>query len=280
MKRFIRCSGILVGGFFALVVLAGLSLYVIGTRELARTFQNIPIEHVSIPSRQDAIVRGRHIAIIWSCTKCHGDDLSGRVLTRDPLIGQVPLLASISASNLTAGRGGVGSSYTNVDWVRAIRHGIMPDGERAEVYMYGYFSTMSDQDLGDLIAYLKQLPPIDSELPRTSYGPIFPIFPAMGLFKPEAESIVQGAPRPPDPSPGANREYGKYLSVLCAACHPILNNELRGWNRDDFLHTFQTGRLPNGSSFGTTMSSETFTELNDVELSALWLYFEGTTSSK
>ncbi len=44
---------------------------------------------------------GRHIAIIWACTKCHGYDLSGRLFADDPFLG------TILASNLTSGKGGI-----------------------------------------------------------------------------------------------------------------------------------------------------------------------------
>ncbi len=146
--------------------------------------------------------------------------------------------------------------------------------------MYGYFSTMSDKDLGDLIAYIKQVPAVDSQLSSTNYGPIFPALAAAGPFKPEADAIDQEAPRPGNVTPGVTREYGQYLSVLCTACHPNVASELRGWNQNDFIRTFHTGVLPNGTNFGSTMSSETFTELDDTELDALWLYFEGPKSSK
>jgi len=39
--------------------------------------------------------------------------------------------------------------------------------------------------------------------------------------------------------------------------------------------SIHTGVLPNGRRFGPTMSSKTFSELNDMELAALWLYFTG-----
>lgn len=121
----------------------------------------------------EAIARGRHVSVIWACTKCHGKYLSGRLLTNDPIEGTIPTYGSIPAPNLTSGNGGIGRSYTETDWVRAIRHGVMPEG-RGEFLMIDY-STMSDQDLGDLIAYLKQIPPVDANYPEMDYGPIVPV---------------------------------------------------------------------------------------------------------
>ena len=274
MKMFMKWTGIVSGGLLGLVLLSGLILYAVGTRKLARTHPNIAVETVGIPTGADAIAQGRHIAIIWSCTRCHGADLSGTLITKDPLMGTIPLWATIPASNLTSGKGGIAKAYSDTDWVRAIRYGLKPNN-RAELFMAGYFSTMSDHDLGDLIAYLKHLPPVDSDYPAPRYGPIVPIAPAIGLFTPAAAPVGHAA-RTAAPAPGATKEYGGYLSGLCTACHGrSLPGTLRTWSRQDFVRAIHTGALPNGRRFGPTMSSSTFSELNDTELAALWLYFTG-----
>jgi mono/diheme cytochrome c family protein len=272
MKKFIKWTAIVLGGLFLLVALTGSILYPLGMKKLNQTYPNIAVETVKIPIDTDAIARGKHIATIWACTRCHGEDLSGKIFTNDPLSGMIPLLGTISVPNLTSGKGGVAASYTDTDWVRAIRHGIMPEGS-GEVLMFNY-STMSDEDLGDLIAFLKQLPLVDTNYPETSDGPILPIVDAAGLLPTSAEKIDHSAPRPADPTPGAIAEYGKYLSAICVACHGnSIGSVVKNWKQDDFIHTFHTGVLPEGRQFGSTMSSNTFREMNDMELTALWLYF-------
>ena len=272
MKKFIKWTSIVLGGLVVLFALAGLVLYVTGMKNLNQTYPNIAVENVNIPTDADAVTRGKHIATIWACTRCHGADLSGTVITNDPLAGMVPLLGTIPASNLTSGQGGIATSYTDVDWVRAIRHGVLPGGQ-VEVLMFGY-STMSDQDLGDLIAYLKQIPPVDTNDLEVHYGPIVPIFSEVGLFVPAAERIDHGAPRPIAPAPGATVEYGVYLSAVCTVCHGNgSGNLVNKWTQEEFIRTFQTGVLPDGKEFGPTMSSDTFRGMTDTELTALWLYF-------
>lgn len=273
MKKFMKWTGIVFGGLVGLTILAGVVLYPIGMKKLTQTYPNIAVETVNIPTDPDAIARGKHVSIIWTCTKCHGADLSGTLITNDPIEGTIPILGTIPASNLTSGKGGIAKSYTDADWVRAIRYGVMPD-DKVEILMNDY-STMSGQDLGDLIAYLKTIPPIDTNYPEKLYGPIIPIAPAVGLFIPAAELINHDAPRPAEPSPGATIEYGKYLSVICAGCHGnSVGGVLKKWTQDDFIRTIHTGVLPDGSQLGPTMSSNTFREMNDTELAALWLYFQ------
>jgi cytochrome c553 len=271
MKKFFKWTGIVLGGLIVLTLLAGLVLYPIGMNKIARTYPNITVESVNIPTDADAIARGRHVSVIWACTKCHGEDLSGKLLTNDPIDGAIPTFGAIPASNLTSGNGGIGQFYTDTDWVRTIRHGLKSNNHAA---IYMYVSAMSNQDLGDLIAYLKQIPPVDSELPAIKYGPFIPILPALGIFTPEAELIDHNAQHPVDPEPGATVEYGKYLSAICAQCHGDgISNAVKSWKQEDFIRTFNTGVLPGGRQLGPTMSSKTFSELNDIELSALWLYF-------
>jgi len=273
MKKFFKWTGIVLGGLIVLTFLAGLILYPIGMKSLTKVYSNVTVETINIPTDADAIARGRHVSVIWACTKCHGEDLSGKVLTNDPIDGAIPLFGSIPASNLTSGKGGVGQTYTDSDWVRAIRHGVKPDGH-AIVFMYT--SALSDRDLGDLIAYLKQVSPVDTNYPATDYGPIVPITAAIGYFSPVAGLIDHNAPHSADPKPGATIEYGKYLSSICAECHGsgiATAMKSKNWKQEDFVRTFNTGALPDGRQLGPTMSSKTFNEMNDTELAALWLYF-------
>jgi len=274
MKKFFKWTAIVLGGLIVLMLLAGLILYPIGMKKLTRSYPVNQFVIFPIPAANaDAIARGRHISVIWGCTRCHGEDLSGKVITNDPIDGAIPTFGVIPASNLTSGKGGIGRTYTDTDWVRAIQHGVKPNGQ-AEIYMN--VSTMSNLDLGYLIAYLEQIPPVDSELPTISYGPFIPILPALGIFTPVAELIDHNAPRPTDPVPGETVEYGRYLSSICAGCHGsgIANVvKSKNWKQEDFVRTFNTGVLPDGRQRGPTMSSETFKEMNDTELVALWLYF-------
>ncbi len=269
MRNIMKWTGIVFGALIGLALLVGVVLYPIGMEKLTRSYPGIPVEAVNIPNDPDAVARGRHVAIVWACTKCHGEGLSGMLLADDPFLGTIP------ASNLTSGKGGIAKSYTDTDWIRAVRHGVKPN-RRVEIFMYDYYSTMSDRDLGALTAYLKQIPPVDSDYPATRFGLVFPIAPAVGLFTPAAELIDHGAQRPADPVPGATIEYGRYLSALCTECHGTsLSGKLGKWKQENFIHAVRTGVLPDGKQLRSAMSSKTYGEMNDMELAALWLYLQG-----
>jgi len=272
MNKFIKRARMIAGGLLVLFAIAGLTLYSTGMKKLNQTYPNLAVETINIPTDADAYARGRHVATIWACTRCHGEDLSGMIIKNDPISGMVPLLGTISAPNLTSGRGGIATSYADTDWVRAIRYGVMPEGT-GEVLMFDY-STMSDHDLGDLIAYLKQVPPVDANYPEIRYGPIVPVVSNIGILTPAANRIDHGTLHPADPTPGTTVEYGGYLSVICTACHGnSIGNSVKTWKQEEFIRIFRTSVLSDGSQFGPTMSSDTFREMTDTELTALWLYF-------
>lgn len=265
MKKFLRCSTIVLGAGIGLFLLAGLALHAIGMQKLTRSYPDIPVQTTNIPTDADAITRGKHIAVVWLCTRCHGEDLSGKLVEDDPFLGTIP------AGNLTSGEGGVATAYTDVDWIRGIRHGVKPNGQ-VEIMMYDY-STMSDQDLGDLIAYLKQIPSADSNLPAMRIGPILPLAPALGYLVPPADRIDHDALIPANPVPGVTVEYGKYLSTLCRECHsPNIGGKLEAWTQEQFIRAMQTGVLPNGERLGSGMPL--YSEMNHIELAALWLHYQ------
>lgn len=71
MKKIIKWTGILLGVFIGVLILAGVALYPAGMKKLTRTYPDIQVQAIDIPTGPEAIVHGEHIAIVWGCTKCH-----------------------------------------------------------------------------------------------------------------------------------------------------------------------------------------------------------------
>ena len=267
MKRILKWTAIVLGALVLLLTLVGAALYPAGAKAFTRVYPGLQVEALHISSDANAVAHGKHVSIIWSCTKCHGQALSGSLLASDLILGTIP------ASNLTSGKGGIGASYGDVDWIRAIRHGVGPDA--GVLVLTLDYSTMSDHDLGDLIAYLKQLAPVDREYPEMHVGPVVPLAPALGLYTPSAEVMDHNAPRPADAVPGGTAEYGRYLFAICRECHSEkLAGDLNDWKQEDFTRALHTGILPSGKDLPAAMRSPNFGELNDTELAALWLYLQ------
>jgi cytochrome c553 len=236
------------------------------------------------------VARGAHVAAIRACTDCHGADLGGRVMTDDVAFGRV------TASNLTAGRGGVGAAYTDADWDRAVRHGVRPDG-RGLVVMPSYeYHGMSDDDFRALVAYLRSRPPVDREIPEDRLGPIGRFLVATNAFPAfSAVMIDHAAPRPEAPAPGPTAAYGAYLAATCHGCHgPVLTGRglpgqppgtpesanltpdpetgLGTWSEADFARALREGVRPDGRRLHPLMPLAMTAQFTDTEVAALWAH--------
>ncbi len=287
MKRIARMAAFGLLGLGGLLVLALAVVYLLSNARIQRRY-GVEVEALPLPTDAERLARGEHLATIRGCRGCHGPDLGGQVLLDDPALGR------IYASNLTAGQGGIGGTYTDEDWVRAIRHGLGPDGRPLLIMPASEFYYLSDADLSDLIAYLRTVPPVDRILPEDRVGPLGRILFLLGRFPLlEAEGIDHDAPRPTAPPPGVTVAYGEYLARGCIGCHgpdfsggPIASGppdwppaadltpagDLARWTLEDFVRTLRTGVRPDGTALDPVMPYEAIGQMTDEELEALWLF--------
>ena len=224
LTKIFKWTGIVLGSLLVLaVVLVGV-LFARGNARLTKKY-NVQPESVVIPTDQVSIEHGKKWAAVL-CADCHGADFSGKPLVDDKTVGFVP------APNLTPGEGGAGGEFTDADWILALRHGIDPHESRAFVGMPSMnFAYLSDQDLGDLIAYIKSVPPVNHEMGETELTFTGKVILAAGGFGKNilpAEVIDQAAPRPANDGLNVNVaaenpdiKYGEYMVRVtgCRDCH-------------------------------------------------------------
>ena len=195
---------------------------------------------------------------------------------------------TVSAANLTRGLGGSAAEYVPADWVRAIRHGVDPDGRALYVMPSNSYFYISDADLGAIVAYLESLEPIDNELPERELGLLTNIALLGDSSLIPAEMIDHEGSRPGAPPIGVTVDYGEYLTRACAICHgddltggPAAgagldltgSGDLPDWNEADFIHAVRTGERPRGEDLDPRlMPYERLRGLTDDELRAIWLY--------
>jgi cytochrome c553 len=293
IRKVLKWIGIVFGSLVGLLVMTFVVLYLIGSVQWNKMHgqYEVPVETITVPTDPPSIAWGEHVATIRMCRQCHQDDLSGQA-------AGAPILITLSVPNLTSGAGGVGATNTDEDWVRAIRHGVGPDGRGLVLMPSSVWYYLSDEDLGALIAYLKSLPPVDKELPRTNLGPLGRVMLALGQLPPEIGPSVlvidHDGPRPVAPEPGVTVEYGKYLATTCTLCHGenlngktvsegpnvyvALNltrgGEMQGWTEEQFIATMRTGVTPGGKQLIDFMPWKYFGQMTDDELEAVWMYLQ------
>jgi mono/diheme cytochrome c family protein len=277
MKKFFKWLGIVLGVLLGVIVIALAVFYVKGNAMANRKFTIAP-ENITIPADAASIERGRHFAQAI-CADCHTDDLSGNLL-------------------LTSGKGGAGSEFTDADFVRAIRHGVDNKGRDLVVMPAQLFWNFNDQDLGDVIAYLKSLPPVDKEHPDPQINALGKIMFGAGLFGPAIvpANVIAHDQRPPVVPIGVTAQYGEYLVNVtgCHDCHgaqlaggksakpgalnaPNLTpgGDLKAWSDANFINTIRTGVTPSNRVLKPEeMPWKHITNYSDDELKAIFMYLQ------
>ncbi len=287
MKRVLKILGIILVVLLVFIVIAGVGIFLASNSKLAKTY-NVEVALIDIPSDEESLAEGERLFKSRGCTDCHEKDAGGHVMIDDPAMGK------IAAPNLTSGEGGVGADYETEDWIRSIRHGIAPDGKSLVIMPSHEYAEMRDEELGQLIAYLQNLPPVDGAQPEPSYGPVGRALLVFGELDLEADLIDHDTIQGSDVSVGATIEYGEYLAhQTCVGCHQsnFAGGESPGfdvavanitpssdgigdWEFADFQTAIQTGVTPDGTTLDTIMPWESFAQMNDTEVEALWLYLQ------
>jgi mono/diheme cytochrome c family protein len=293
MKNILRRIAIGGGVLAGVIVFAGAGVYLASQRHVTRQYQ-IAAESIPIPVDSLSIERGRHLAdVIAKCGDCHGPGLSGAVVVDNAALG------TIGGANLTRGKGGIGASLTDADWVRAIRHGVRHDGLPILLMPSAQYKNFTVEDLGAIIAYAKSVPPVDAESPRNHLGPVGRALMAAGklpMF--DAETEDHSAPAPTvSVVAGPTKEFGDYIihTAGCADCHgptlaggriakgdpswpPAANltpTGLKAYDEAAFFTALRTGVRPGGTKIqDPPMPIAATKQMTDDEIRAVWLYLK------
>ena len=282
-------------GFVALVAVLLLVVFAVSEWKISRSW-DVPVATVETGADSATIAAGRHVAEIRGCLDCHGEDLSGR------MVADVMPIIRIAATNLTRGRNGFGS-YTDEDFVRAIRSGVRPDGSALLLMPSMEFRAIGPQDLGALISFIRSVPPVDTEAVNQTVGPVGRLLYLLGqapLVPAELIDHSDGAFSQPDVA--ATEEYGEYIAIGCTGCHgadytggpmpgnppgvipanltPDVETGIGSWSREDFMSFFATGVRPDGTTVDAMMPWQVGLSMTDIEREALWLYLRSLSPTR
>ncbi|MCE7986690.1 MAG: cytochrome c [Caldilinea sp. CFX5] len=285
-RRMVRMSLFTLAGLVSVLLVALTAIY-IGSQVRLNRHYDIAVQPPPIPAIAASIARGQHLATaVTGCTDCHGADLSGHTFADAP-----PFL--LVASNLTRGAGGVGSQYSDADWVRAIRYGVRPNGKSLIFMPSKHFAKMSHEDLGAIIAFIKSVAPVDHEQEPSSLRLLGRLLLLIGEYPLPAETVDVNAPIVVAPPSGRTVDYGQYLVSIgaCSECHgtrlagaapaepgapPGVNltpgGNIGQWSEAEFINTLRTGLRPDGTAINAAMPWWVLAQQTDDELGAIYRY--------
>lgn len=214
MKKVFKIVGILLGGV-VLLVAAGLT-YVKTALPNVGEAPDLKVEIT--PER---VKRGEYLANhVMVCMDCHSqrdwskfagpptpgtEGKGGEIFDEKVGFPGVFYSRNITPAGL--------KDWTDGEIFRAISCGVSKDGSPLfPVMPYGYYRSMDEEDIKDVIAYLRSIPAIASQ--NTPSKANFPM-----------NFIMHTIPQAPDfkkrPDPSNTVEYGRYLSMTagCFECH-------------------------------------------------------------
>ena len=290
VKKILKIVISLLLAVVVVTVLAAGAVYWQSSDRLAQKYTVVVKPAPVHPVDAAALARGRHLAETRGCVECHGADYGGAKVVDDPAMGR------LHGPNLTRGHGGLPADFTDADWERAIRHGVARDGRGLFLMPSTDYARFTTQDMSDLIAHLKSVPPVNRDRVPLSVGPVARALLVAGKIRLAADEIDHKTLAPSDVVPGVTVAYGHYLAASCTGCHgatlaggridigppdwppasnltPHASGRLAKWSEADFMKALRTARRPDGSELNPVMP-RVYANLSDVETKALWAYLQ------
>ncbi len=253
-------------------------------KDTAYTFPSIDIE---IPSDSASIARGAHLFTVYNCRECHTDNLGGKVMIDDPMLGYV------KTANLTKGNGGLSKDFSDQDWLRVLKHGLNENGKPLFIMPSEESSRIPDKDLAEIIAFCKSVPAIDNDLGDQKAFALAKILFTLGKLKLFPALEISHTVTPiAKPEEVVSEDFGATLAISCTGCHrqnygggsplapgfpkvPDISSTGRPgkWTEEQFMNTLRSGTTPEGHALNNEyMPWESFSEYSEVELKSIRKY--------
>jgi mono/diheme cytochrome c family protein len=215
-----------------------------GALAAAAVLLTLTTASVTTAQSREQIARGKYIFGAAAGCACH-------TVPKQPLNAggrkyEGPF-GTVYSANITPDLAtGIGK-WTDEQIITAIRAGRRPNGERlVPVHPYTVFNGMAEQDLKDVVAYLRSVPPVDKPTPAKKIT--VPMFES--VFLPAWLATFAARETPPASAPTSGIARGEYLTRAvshCGECHTPRTITMAVDN-SRFLAGAPKGKGPEGSA--------------------------------
>lgn len=286
MKKALKYVGWALGALVVLGILAAAAAHLLAQRKMNRSIdvQVAPVAFVNDPA---SVARGKYLFQSRGCSECHGDNGAGKLFINDPNGMRV------WTPNISPGPGSVVAKYTEVDWVRTIRHGVKPDKRPIFIMPSEDYNRFTDADVAAIVAYARSLPPAKGEAARIELPLIVQALYAADLVPDAPQRIDHTLPPARPVAEGPTVEHGAYVANMCKGCHGdrFQGGKIPGsppdWpaaadltaratyatydSLDKFRTMLRSGKRPSGEAI-KVMPFPTLGAMNDTDVEALYVY--------
>ncbi len=185
----------------------------------------------------------------------------------------------MTSRNLTR----LAQTFSDADFDHAIRRGLRPDGTSvAEEMPADAFQFVTDADLGDMVSYIRSLPPAGADIAPPSYDLKARYKLLYGGGKVDA---MWFADQKPALDLGPNYARGRQLAMAaCGECHTTSLHGQPGatpdllivasYDRADFVHFMRTGKAAGNRELPlmSDTARQRFSHFDDAELGQIYDY--------
>jgi mono/diheme cytochrome c family protein len=271
--------------------------------------------HITAPQRTPAsalaaytpnLDNGKTMFLVGGCASCHATPKQEDKTRLGGGLGLKSPFGTFFTPNISPDRkDGIGG-WSEADFVTAMWKGTVPDGSHYyPAFPYTSYQRMKLEDVRDLFAYLKTLPPVEGK-PRDHDLPFY--LKMRRLLGGWNFLFLDGQPFKPDPSKSAEWNRGAYLvngPGHCAECHSprnflgaiIASQRFAGapdpeggdgwipnitpagigdYSQRDIERILETGDMPNGDSVGGAMTAvvDNMSKISAADRAAIALYLK------
>lgn len=255
---------------------------------------------VPLPSRAPDLANGQAIFNVGGCSSCHAVPnqpdrlrLGGGLALRSPF-------GTFYAPNISPDPADGIGRWSETDFVGAVMRGVSPEGKHYfPAFPYTSYHLAKVEDVRDLFAYLKTLPPVSGTVRDHDLPFPFNIRRNVGIWK---LLFMDGKPLVADGAKSPQWNRGAYLVNgfgHCAECHSprnplggiiaaqrfaggpnpegegwvpnVTQKRLGEWSAKDIAYLLKTGELPDGDSVGGAMTRviKNTSQLSDEDIAAM-----------
>ncbi|EKS35601.1 c-type cytochrome [Afipia clevelandensis] len=264
----------------------------------------VVVSAAALPAYTPNVANGKAVFDAGGCASCHGVTGEPRTMLGGGLAIPSPF-GTFHVPNISPHKqNGIGN-WSEVDFINAVKHGTSPNGEHYYPSLpYGSYTHATDNDIRDLFAYIKTLPPLSGRARPHDVTFPFNIRRLVGGWK---FLFMDDKPFVPDPKQSAAWNRGAYLVNglgHCAECHSprnflggivasqrfaggpnpegegwvpnITQKGLKDWSEKEIAWFLKTGELPSGDTAGGSMVRviKNTSELSDEDRAAMAAYLK------
>lgn len=220
------CQGVLffVSFLFCSAAFATSTLHAV---KHGKAYPAYPTVNYGAGAKAAQIKRGEYLVKMGDCVACHTNSKAGGKPFAGGLAFTDKRFGTVYSSNITPDpKTGIGK-WTDKQFIRAMRQGIMASGKYLTPALpYVYFNKVTDADLLAIRAYLNAVPPVMQE--NKALGLRWPLswrFLQIG-WRTMFFTFSKTGPYKPDPKKSAKWNRGAYIVLglgHCAQCHTPKN---------------------------------------------------------